>query len=112
MSIGLAHVFGSKGLITFQYDLTDFSNLKFNVADGDINFINQNNKIERSLKSAGILKLGGEYRVNRLSFRLGYFDQQSINKTINDKSIIKIFRNETAEPATIVNGITENKSKK
>ena len=86
LSIGLAHVFGSKGLITFQYDLTDFSNLKFDVRDGDINFINQNNKIERSLKSAGILKLGGEYRVNRLSFRLGYFNQQSINKTINDVS--------------------------
>ena len=59
---------------------------KFNVADGDINFINQNNKIERSLNSSGILKLGGEYRVSRLSFRLGYFNQQSINNIINDVS--------------------------
>jgi hypothetical protein len=66
--------------------LTDLSNLKFNVADGDINFINQNNKIERSLKSTGILKLGGEYRISRLSFRGGYYKQQSINNIINDDS--------------------------
>ena len=85
-SIGLAKVFGTKGLITLQYDLTNFSNLKFNVGDGDINFINQNNKIERSLKSAGILKLAGEYRLSRLSFRMGYYNQQSINNTVNDIS--------------------------
>ncbi len=85
-SVGLAKVFGSKGLLSLQYDLTNFSNLKFNVADGDINFINQNNKIERSLKSAGILKLGGEYRVSRLSFRGGYYNQQSINNITNDVS--------------------------
>ena len=85
-SIGLAKVFGTKGLITLQYDLTDFSNLKFNVGDGDINFINQNNKIERSLKSAGIFKLAGEYRLSRLSFRVGYYNQQSINNTLNDIS--------------------------
>ena len=85
-SIGLAKVFGSKGLITLQYDLTDFSKLKFNVGDGDINFINQNNKIERSLKSAGVLRLAGEYRLSRLSFRMGYYNQQSINDTVNDIS--------------------------
>ena len=54
--------------------------------DGDINFINQNNKIERSLKSAGILKLAGEFRLSRLSFRMGYYNQQSINNTVNDIS--------------------------
>ena len=85
-SIGLAKVFGTKGLITLQYDFTDFSKLKFNVGDGDINFINQNNKIERSLKSAGIFKLAGEYRLRRLSFRMGYYNQQSINNTVNDIS--------------------------
>ena len=84
LSVGLAKVFGSKGLISLQYDLTDFSNLKFNVADGDINFINQNNQIERSLKSAGILKLGGEYRLSRLSFRGGYYNQQSVKNILND----------------------------
>lgn len=86
LSVGLARVFGSKGLITLQYDYTDFTNLKFNVGDGDRNFINQNNTIERSLKSAGTLKLGGEYRISRLSLRAGYHNQQSINKKINDKN--------------------------
>ena len=50
LSVGLAKVFGSKGLISLQYDLTDFSKLKFNVADGDINFINQNNKSKYFIK--------------------------------------------------------------
>ena len=73
-------------MITLQYDYTDLTNLKFNVGDGDRNFINQNNTIEKSLKSAGTLKLGGEYRVSRLSLRAGYHNQQSINKKINDKN--------------------------
>ena len=83
---GLAYVFGSKGLISVQYDLVDYQNASFDVGNGDVNFINQNKKINSTLKSAGTLKIGGEYRLGRLSFRGGYFNQESINKKSTDLS--------------------------
>ena len=53
---------------------------------GDINFINQNELINTKLKSAGTLKIGGEYRLGRLSLRGGYFNQEVINNTSVDLS--------------------------
>ena len=83
---GLAYVFGSKGLISVQYDLVNYQNASFDVGKGDDNFINQNKIINSTLKSAGALKIGGEYRLGRLSFRGGYFNQESINKKSLDLS--------------------------
>ncbi len=83
---GLAYVFGSKGLISVQYDFVNYQNASFDVGNGDDNFINQNKIINRTLKSAGTLKIGGEYRLGRLSFRGGYFNQGSINKKSTDLS--------------------------
>ena len=81
---GLAYVFGSKGLISVQYDFVNYQNASFDVGNGDDNFINQNKIINSTLKSAGTLKIGGEYRLGRLSFRGGYFNQGSINKKSTD----------------------------
>ena len=81
---GLAYIFGSKGLISVQYDFVNYQNASFDVGNGDDNFINQNKIINSTLKSAGTLKIGGEYRLGRLSFRGGYFNQGSINKKFTD----------------------------
>ncbi len=86
LSGGLAYVFGTKGLLSVQYDLTDYSNLKFNIGRGDNNLMNQNRKIERTLQSAGTLKLGAEYRIEKLSLRSGYFNRESINSIDSDLS--------------------------
>ena len=83
---GLAYVFGSKGLISVQYDFVNYQNASFDIGNGDDNFINQNKIINSTLKSAGTLKIGGEYRLGRLSFRGGYFNQGSINKKSTDLS--------------------------
>jgi hypothetical protein len=83
---GLAYVFGSKGLISVQYDFVNYQNASFELGNGDDNFINQNKIINSTLKSAGTLKIGGEYRLGRLSFRGGYFNQGSINKKSTDLS--------------------------
>lgn len=83
---GLAYIFGSKGLISVQYDFVNYQNASFDVGNGDDNFINQNKIINSTLKSAGTLKIGGEYRLGRLSFRGGYFNQGSINKKSTDLS--------------------------
>ena len=83
---GLAYVFGTKGLISLQYDHINYQNTSFDIKNGDANFINQNKRIKNSLKSAGTLKLGAEYRIDRLSLRGGYFKQQSFNKSTQDIS--------------------------
>ena len=83
---GLAYVFGSKGLISLQYDLVSYQKASFDIGNGDINFINQNEIINSKLKSAGTLKIGSEYRLGRLSFRCGYFNQESINRKSTDFS--------------------------
>lgn len=83
---GLAYVFGTQGLISLQYDFSSYQNTQFDIGKGDSNFINQNQRISSNLRSAGVLRLGGEYRIDRFSLRAGYFNQQSINKTSNDLS--------------------------
>ena len=83
---GLAYVFGSKGLISVQYDFVNYQNASFDIGNGDDNFINQNKIINSTLKSAGTLKIGGEYRLGRLSFRGGYFNHWSITKKSTDLS--------------------------
>ena len=87
LSGGLAYVFGTKGLISLQYDRVNFQNISFDIKNGDANFINQNKKIKNSLKSAGTLKLGAEYRIDRLSLRGGYFKRQNFNQSAQDVCI-------------------------
>ena len=83
---GLAYVFGSKGLISFQYDRVNYQNTSFDIGNGDTNFMNQNKKINKTLKPAGTVRIGGEYRIGHISLRAGYFNQESINKTLLDLS--------------------------
>ena len=73
-------------MISVQYDLVNYQKASFDVGGGDINFINQNELINTKLKSAGTLKIGGEYRLGRLSLRGGYFNQEVINNTSVDLS--------------------------
>jgi long-subunit fatty acid transport protein len=81
---GLAYIFSTKGLISFQYDRVNYRNASFDIGNRDENFIYQNKRMEKNLKSAGTFRIGGEYRINRLSLRAGYFNQESINKTALD----------------------------
>ncbi|MEK9604128.1 MAG: transporter [Flavobacteriaceae bacterium] len=87
LSGGLAYVFGTKGLLSLQYDLVDYRNTSFNIKNGDVNFINQNKKIEQTLTTAATLRLGAEYRINRLSLRTGFSKQESLHKSFEDNYI-------------------------
>ena len=67
----LAYVFGKMGLISFDYSVKDYSNIKFKPTS-DPFFSELNNNINSSLTSAVTYKFGGEYRYKQLSFRGGY----------------------------------------
>lgn len=72
----LAYLFGKKGLISFDYSYSDFSNLTFRPTS-DPFFQEQNQRIENTLKGASTYRVGGEYRIKEWSLRAGYRFQES-----------------------------------
>ncbi|WP_452223789.1 OmpP1/FadL family transporter [Lacinutrix chionoecetis] len=72
----LAYVFGTQGLLSFDYSRKDYSNTKFKPTS-DAYFSAQNNIISETLTTAATYKLGGEYKVNQFSFRGGYRFEES-----------------------------------
>jgi len=80
-----AYIFGKHGLISFDYNYKDYSFSKFSPTN-DPAFYSENNKIKNKLKGASSIKIGGEYRLNQLSFRGGYLFEESPykNKTTID----------------------------
>lgn len=72
----LAYVFGTKGLISFDYSRKDYSNTKFKPTT-DAYFRTQNAIIENELTAASTYRVGGEYKINRISLRGGYRFEES-----------------------------------
>jgi hypothetical protein len=70
----LAYVFGSQGLISFDYSHKDYSNTKFKPA-GDFSDLNYD--VANGLTSASTYRIGGEYKVQQFSFRGGYRFEES-----------------------------------
>lgn len=69
-----AYVIGKKGLISIDYELVDYSTAKLrNGGTMSDNFSEDNYDIAHLYKSAGNIRIGGEYRVNNnISLRVGY----------------------------------------
>ncbi|MBZ9630722.1 outer membrane protein transport protein [Salegentibacter sp. LM13S] len=72
----LAVLFGTKGLISFDYSYKDYSATEFRPTD-DPEFDFQNSLISEELQAASTFRLGGEYRINNWSLRGGYRFEQS-----------------------------------
>lgn len=70
----LAYVFGTQGLISFDYSHKDYSNTKFKPA-GDFSDLNYD--VANALKAASTYRIGGEYKVQQFSFRGGYRFEES-----------------------------------
>lgn len=72
----LAYVFKNYGLISFDYSLKDYGNTKFKPTS-DTYFSNQNNIINNNLTAASTYRVGGEFKLNQLSIRGGYWYEES-----------------------------------
>ncbi|RAJ13282.1 OmpP1/FadL family transporter [Olleya aquimaris] len=72
----LAYVFGTQGLISFDYSRRDFSKTKFKPTS-DAYFDLQNTIIENTLTAASTYRIGAEYKVKQFSFRGGYRFEES-----------------------------------
>ncbi|HUH25701.1 MAG TPA: outer membrane protein transport protein, partial [Flavobacterium sp.] len=67
----LAYVFGSKGLLSFDYTRKDYSSLEYSAKDGS-NFDSVNSYYKNNLQATNEFRIGGEYRLNQVSLRAGF----------------------------------------
>lgn len=73
---GLALVFGGNGLLSFDYSYQDMSKSKLKPTT-DPSFGTVNSEIASTLRAVSTFRIGGEYRIKRLSLRGGYRFEQS-----------------------------------
>lgn len=72
----VALLFGTNGLISFDYSYKDFTTTEFRPAS-DPEFMFQNNIITDNLRAASTYRVGGEYRIGDFSLRGGYRLEES-----------------------------------
>lgn len=83
-----AYVFGKKGLVSVEYTQVNYEKAKFNEPN-DAYLVDQNTQITNNLNSAGILRLGGEYRFGNYSIRAGYIKQDASLKNFDNSATSK-----------------------
>lgn len=66
-----AYVFGKSGLISVDYSIKDYANTKYKPTS-DPGFRGVNADMNSQLTSTGELRVGAEYKIERLSLRGGY----------------------------------------
>ena len=83
----MALVFGTNGLLSIDYGLKDYTTTK--VDDNSNTFDYLNNDITNNLEKATFLRAGGETRFGDISFRAGYWFEQTPyknNQLMTDRS--------------------------
>jgi long-subunit fatty acid transport protein len=78
-----AYVFGKSGLISIDYAIKDYRKTKFK-PENDTYFNGLNNTISNTLDNTGELRIGGEYKIQKLTLRAGYRYEQSPYKNTNE----------------------------
>lgn len=88
VGLSAAYIFGTKGLISFDYSYKDYSKIEFRPTN-DSFFTTLNQNIDSSLKSSATYRVGGEYRIDKASLRAGYWYEESPyeNNEILDSSL-------------------------
>ncbi|GGA75848.1 transporter [Flavobacterium palustre] len=71
-----AYVFDKKGLISFDYGYKDYGNIKYSIEQDSRNEL-INSDISNALKGVSEIRIGGEYKIERLSLRAGYHYEDS-----------------------------------
>jgi len=84
----VAFIFGNYGLISADYEYTDYTDARLN--SRDYHFSDENTTIDRKYNSASNIRVGAEYKYNIFSFRLGgaYYGtpfQSGLNRKSEDQ---------------------------
>lgn len=83
----LAYIFGNKGLISFDYEMTKFNNSKFDDNNGKDSYLSSLNHLIKN-KMSGFsesIRFGGEYRIKNLNLRIGYFSYKGPDYSMDNK---------------------------
>lgn len=76
IGLGVAYVFNQSGLVSFDYDYKNYAGMRFSPKK-DPYFSELNTNISNTLTASSSFRLGGEYRLNAVSFRGGLRYEQS-----------------------------------
>lgn len=79
----LAYIFGTKALLSVDYTRKDYSTITYK-ADG-ANYDAVNNFYKNNLQATNEFRIGGEYRLNKVSLRAGY---RFANSPYKNKAIL------------------------
>ena len=84
--ISFAYIFGSKGLVSVDYEFTKFNNSKFNDNNGDDIYLSSlNDLINNNLNgNSQSIRIGGEYRFKNFNLRSGYFYYKGPDSNIDN----------------------------
>ncbi len=66
----IAYVFGSKGLLSVDYTRKDYSTTEYRANGADYSLVN--NYYKNAMQATNEFRIGGEYRIDRVSLRAGY----------------------------------------
>ena len=81
----LAYIFGSRGLISFDYEITKFNNSKFDdKKDSYLNSLNYSIKNKLAGNSESI-RIGGEYRIKNYNLRGGFFSYKGPDSNLDNR---------------------------
>lgn len=72
----MAFIFGTSGLISVDYQYQDMANAKLK-PNNDAYFAEENRLISEEFKATSTVRIGGEYRLNKISLRAGYRFEES-----------------------------------
>ncbi|MFA9191715.1 outer membrane protein transport protein [Flavobacterium sp. FZUC8N2.13] len=76
LTASFAYVFGKTGLISIDYSYKDYGNTKFK-PEYDSHYQVLNNAMNRTLSKTNEVRIGGEYKIEKLSLRAGYRFEES-----------------------------------
>ena len=98
VDLSAAYIVGDKGLISIEYDYTNYQSTQLLGKDGNnLDFSDENMGMKEVLNNTGTLKIGGEYKLtDNFSVRAGYAN--SLNVT--NKNAVKYLRYNTGRTDT------------
>ena len=87
-SISFAYILNKKGLLSVEYNNQNLSNIKLD-SESISSYLNElTSDLQQAFSSINTIKFGGEYRIEDLSLRAGYYQRSNNKKNIfkNDNS--------------------------
>ena len=87
-SVSFAYIFNKKGLLSIEYNYQNLSNITLNSESISSYLDGLTSSFQQAFTSVNTIKFGGEYRIEDLSLRAGYYQRSNSKQNVfkNDNS--------------------------